>query len=316
MKQTMNKRIKSTARIFIFSVILLLASCVSHPNIDPQDEQYLYPQETYLPQDFNWEQVAPGISRFDFQNKEFPIIYHAVRIDLTQPELQIVCFPDSPTMQSVYKPLPQEIPQPFIFKSIRTRSFAKKYGCIIAINASPFGGKNGKWDTEAKVTSTRQIAGVHKADGIIISNPRSNYSVLCFRKEIQEDGSSCWSAKIESTQNKDIIKDWDFAFSGFTTVLKKGVVKESSLINHDSRSSAGLSQDGKCLYLLVAEGEYPSKSEGLSYNQCGEILKEMGCYDAMELDGGGSSELCINGKSILTYKNFRYQVNSFGFKLN
>ena len=67
---------------------------------------------------------------------------------------------------------------------------------------------------------------------------------------------------------------------------------------------------------MVAEGEYPSKSEGLSYPQCGEIFKKMGCYDALEVDGGGSSELCINGKSILSYKTFRYQGNSFGFRLS
>lgn len=312
----MNKRIKSAVMIRFLFVILLLTSCVSHPAINPQDEQFLYPSESYLPQEFYWEHIAPGISRFDFQNSEFPIIYHAVRIDLTQPGLQIVCFPDASTLQTKNGTVQQEIPQPFIFKSITTRKFAKKYDCIIAINASNFGGKNGKWDTKAKITSTRQIAGVHKADGIIISTPRANYSVLCFKKETHEDGSSSWLAKIESTQNTKNIEEWDFAFSGFSTVLEQGIVKNFSLINHDSRSGVGISEDGTILYLLVAEGENPSKSEGLSYPQCGQIFKAMGCYNAMELDGGGSSELCINGKSILSYKNFRYQANSFGFKLN
>ena len=66
---------------------------------------------------------------------------------------------------------------------------------------------------------------------------------------------------------------------------------------------------------MVAEGENTSKSEGLSYPQCGTIFKALGCTDALEMDGGGSSELCINGKSILSYKNRRTQANSLGFSV-
>ena len=302
----------------IAAILFFSVSCVSsdHPQISAYDEEIQYPASSYIPQDFNWEQVAPGISRFDFQNKEFPIIYHAVRIDLTQPGLQLVCFPDSSTIVSNNDELSQSIEQPFIFKGIRTQKFAKKYDCTIALNASPFGGKNGTADILVKLGSTRQITGIHKVNGIIISKPVRKYAQICFNQKEQSDGTVSWSAKIESSQTTENIAGWDYAFGGFYTILEQGNVRDFPARNHDSRSGAGLSQDGKYLYLLVAEGEYPSKSEGLSYNQCGEIFKEMGCYDAMELDGGGSSELCINGKSILTYKNFRYQANSFGFKLN
>ena len=67
--------------------------------------------------------------------------------------------------------------------------------------------------------------------------------------------------------------------------------------------------------VLVVEDEKPGKSRGLSYSQCGQILRAMGCSDALEFDGGGSSELCINGCSVLSYRVLHRQANSFGFKV-
>ena len=307
---------KRKFHIFVLLVqIALFVSCVSHPKITPQDESILYPEQTYIPQKFDWQEIAPGIWAFTFHNKAFPVIYHAVKINLNQAELKISCFPDSSTITKKYGTIPQEIPQPFIYKGIKTKNFAQQTKSIVAINASPFGGKNGAWDVIAKLSSTRQIVGVHKADGILISKPLPQYCAICFYRQQNEEGENFWRAKIESSQTEESIKDADYAFGGFFTVLEEGIVQDFPSRIHDSRSGVGISEDGTILYLMVAEGENPSKSEGLSYPQCGQIFKAMGCYDAMELDGGGSTELCLNGKSVLTYKTFRYQGNSFGFTL-
>ena len=95
-------------------------------------------------------------------------------------------------------------------------------------------------------------------------------------------------------------------------MLEDGAVLQDFIRRGDSRSGVGLSADGKTLFILVVEGERPLQSRGLSYPQCGEIFREMGCSDALELDGGSSSELCINGKSVLSYKVITRQANSFG----
>ena len=47
---------------------------------------------------------------------------------------------------------------------------------------------------------------------------------------------------------------------------------------------------------------------------CAKILKRIGCSDALEMDGGSSTELCINGKSVLTPCIKATQANSIGFK--
>ena len=208
----MNKKFRTIVKLFFLSVTLFFTACASHPYITPPDEKQLYPPESYLPQEFYWQEVAPGISRFDYRNPQFPIIYHAIRIDLTQPGLELICFPDASTVLSKYGEIPQNIEQPFIYKGIKTLKFAQKYNCNIAMNASPFGGKNGAWDIIAKLGSTRQIVGIHKADGIIISQPVPRYAEICFKREQQEDGTISWVAKIESTQSAENISEWDYAF--------------------------------------------------------------------------------------------------------
>ena len=95
-------------------------------------------------------------------------------------------------------------------------------------------------------------------------------------------------------------------------MLDRGKVREDFIRRGDSRTGVGLSADGRTLYILLVEGERQRQSRGLSYPQCGQIFKSMGCSDALELDGGSSSELCIMGKSVLSYKVRSRQANSFG----
>lgn len=298
------------------AVLVILAGCASHPQISEDLEAYLYPAESYLPENFEWQEVRPGISRFDFENPDFPVVYHAVRINLATEGLDIVCFPDKKFAQKKSgidenSADDLRVPQPFIYRGKKTRAFALQNECVVAMNATPFGGKNGKWDFAAKIGATRQIVGVHIADKFQISAPVRNYAALVFRRAQENQGD--FIAEVVDFQSDDFFADCDYAFGGFFMVLRDGKVQDFKVRTHDSRSGAGVSADGRILYLLVVEGEFPKKSEGLSYPQCGEIFKAMGCANALEFDGGSSSQLYINGKNAMNYSTIVVQGNSFGF---
>lgn len=284
--------------LFLLALTLIFNSCVSHPYIEPEQELVLFPEELYIPETFEWKKLDSDhdIEYLDFENKAFPIIYHAVKINLQDPDLQIEAFPGTPDT-------------PTLFKSERTLEFARKTDCTVAINASPFCGKSGKWDLAAKLGSTRQIVGTHIINGIVFSPPNQRYAALSFTKN--ETG---WNAKVIRSQTEEVLNNCDFAFGGFYVILEDGIEQTFRAANHDSRTAAGLSEDGKYLFILVAEGEFPHQSKGLSFQQCAKIFKKMGCSDALEFDGGGSAQLCLNGKSVLSYPNLRYQANSFGFR--
>jgi hypothetical protein len=64
------------------------------------------------------------------------------------------------------------------------------------------------------------------------------------------------------------------------------------------RTTMGYTADGK-LIILVIQGRFPGIAEGASLEQEAKILAQLGCIEAMNLDGGGSSCLLINGKETI-----------------
>lgn len=265
---------------FILILSLLFISCAGVPRqqISPEEEALLYPVESYIPEAFDWQEVCPGVSRYDFYSARhagaggFPLIYHAVRIDLTlagkDRPLHLTCA-----------------------RGMNTAIFAENENLTVAVNATPY-------------DKTGALVGVHKEDGTMLSAPVARYAAIAFAE-------GC--ARIFASQSLEELDEFPYAFGGFFTVLEGGEVRKDFVRRRDSRSGAGVSADGRTLFILVVEGEHPQQSTGLSYPQCGEIFRAMGCSDALEFDGGGSADLCINKKSVLSYKVRRIVGNCFGF---
>lgn len=61
------------------------------------------------------------------------------------------------------------------------------------------------------------------------------------------------------------------------------------------RTAMGYTSDGK-LIVLVIQGRFPGIAEGATLTQEAEIFRDLGCAEALNLDGGGSSCMLINGK--------------------
>lgn len=61
------------------------------------------------------------------------------------------------------------------------------------------------------------------------------------------------------------------------------------------RSAIGQTKEGKII-LLTADGRN-NQSVGLTINELQTLMKELGCINAINLDGGGSSTLFINGRT-------------------
>lgn len=64
------------------------------------------------------------------------------------------------------------------------------------------------------------------------------------------------------------------------------------------RTVIGYTNDNKII-ILVIQGRFPRIAEGATLQQEAKIMKDLGCVEAMNLDGGGSSCLLINGKETI-----------------
>jgi hypothetical protein len=68
---------------------------------------------------------------------------------------------------------------------------------------------------------------------------------------------------------------------------------------HLPRTAMGYTRDGR-LIILVVQGRTPGVAAGASLEEEAAILLELGCYEALNLDGGGSSCMLVNGKETIT----------------
>lgn len=67
----------------------------------------------------------------------------------------------------------------------------------------------------------------------------------------------------------------------------------TSIPNVHPRTAAGMTADNE-LILLVVDGRQ-SASRGVDLYELARILEDLGCVDALNLDGGGSSTMIVNG---------------------
>lgn len=64
------------------------------------------------------------------------------------------------------------------------------------------------------------------------------------------------------------------------------------------RTMMGYTKDHKMI-IMVVEGRHPGVAEGASLIQAAELMAGLGCIEALNLDGGGSSCMLINGKETI-----------------
>lgn len=82
------------------------------------------------------------------------------------------------------------------------------------------------------------------------------------------------------------------AAAGFSPLIRDGTAIEDRGGDIEPRTAVGLDSRGR-LVLTVAEGRRPGRSEGLTLAELARLMLELGCVEALNLDGGGSSVLVV-----------------------
>ncbi|MFC7374640.1 MULTISPECIES: phosphodiester glycosidase family protein [unclassified Brachybacterium] len=98
------------------------------------------------------------------------------------------------------------------------------------------------------------------------------------------------SVEIEVGPSEDV----DLGIAGSHQILEDGTVPDmgsgSLVTGEHPRTAVGVSKDGSELFVMVIDGR-SSSSRGMTLPEAGKILQDMGAYNALNLDGGGSSAL-------------------------
>jgi Phosphodiester glycosidase len=65
----------------------------------------------------------------------------------------------------------------------------------------------------------------------------------------------------------------------------------------DPRTAIGTNRNGRYIYLVVVDGRQPFYSKGATFAELADLLKDLGAFNAMSLDGGGSSTMVVEGEN-------------------
>ena len=79
------------------------------------------------------------------------------------------------------------------------------------------------------------------------------------------------------------------ATTGFQLILSKGKLTVNPGGARHPRTAIGTDEKGGILWLVVVDGRQRRYSEGMNMHELASFMKELGCWTATNMDGGGSS---------------------------
>ena len=103
--------------------------------------------------------------------------------------------------------------------------------------------------------------------------------------------------KLQINTNIEPNRNWKMMIGGHALLVENGAIKKytkdvNSIGGVRARTAVGISQDGKTVYIVSAEGR-TNRSPGLSLNELSQFMLDLGAFKAMNLDGGGSTAMAV-----------------------
>jgi hypothetical protein len=197
-----------------------------------------------------------------------------------------------------------------------TSAAARKYDFALTLNASFFGAPRQRdvWGRNIRYYSGNctMPLGWHVQQGRIITKPDGDK--LTATMLVHEDGRVSLHDKLLTLPPHTA-----YAVSGNAMVLKAGqVVSQDAAGARHPRSVVGLSQDGNTLWLVAVDGRQEGWSRGASMRELGELMRDLGAYEAINLDGGGSTALVVKdlGTGTFAVANRPSESSTEGYPVN
>ncbi len=130
--------------------------------------------------------------------------------------------------------------------------------------------------------------GLYVRDGVTLKNTFDSNDRSFFA--ITNDGKAAIGMVEDYPVLKDEIKE---AVGGSARLVRDGVVVPQADTSIEPRTAIGISEEKDKVFIMVIDGRNFSYSNGMTFTELGQIMQALGAYDAINLDGGGSSAFFI-----------------------
>lgn len=206
----------------------------------------------------------------------------------------------------------------FSYTTNKAINVVMKNGKMVAYNNHSFPGRRKDTLTyQHPLGSAIGITKKHKADVAWIFTDSTNDKVYALQqpvKPLRDSFNTISLNKVQQYLKKSgagNLKKWKMkaAAGGGPVLVQYGEIAISN--NEELRFAGNAVKDKhprtamgytgkKTLIILVVEGRHPGIAEGADLLQLASLLKGLGCVEALNLDGGGSSGMLVNGKPTIT----------------
>jgi hypothetical protein len=191
--------------------------------------------------------------------------------------------------QFIVTPPDDDVQGDGVLKARTTSQFLAEFGVQIAINGDGFF----PWWSRSPVDYYPHVGDPVTPNGFTASKGDRYASGL---QDISPEPTLYISRGSELVFNRPPSNIYN-ALSGDRMLLQGGeIISGLDDTKTDPRSAIGINRNGRYIYLVVVDGRQPFYSEGATYVELAELLQELGVFNAMSLDGGGSSTMVIKGK--------------------
>jgi hypothetical protein len=261
-------KIKPTTWLAGFlSVVLLTGIACDLSRFNPTSIKLTQPEpeKRQLFQGITYERIVTQDPR--------PMVIHVVTIDLKANGIKTLVTSGDPDQ-----------PRPLSAK--RTTQFLEDNKLQLAINGDMFQ----PWQDLGPLGYSPQPGervtpnGFAASKGVVYSQDTDEQPTLY----IYQNNKASMNALIGKVYN---------AVSGFPLVLWNGKIIEGLGNDVDPRTAVGLNRAGNKLIIVIVDGRQPGYSEGATYAEIAQILLDHKAWSGMNLDGGGSSTLVIEGEN-------------------
>jgi hypothetical protein len=209
-----------------------------------------------------------------------PLSMHVLKIDLTDPSLEL----------AVAMSADPDVGGPAEARLVDPISLANDAGLIAAVNANAWrnlaDGPDREVPTEYLENGYCDILGWVKAK----EGMRSLVEPAFWAFWIDANGVPHIGSLHKPVEAR-------LAIAGFGGLLEGGQTLPKDGGPLHPRTAIGLDSEKRELTLLVVDGRQPGVSEGVTETELAKLMAELGCSDALNLDGGGSSILLKMGSS-------------------
>lgn len=202
------------------------------------------------------------------------IVIHVMLVELDAPGIRFLVTPGDPSPDG-------EI------RARTTSQFLDEFGLQVAVNGDFFEPtwSNSPWDYYPHIGDLIYLNGFASSNGVVYSEGKPNSPTLYISRENQAG----FKLSTDGAYN---------AISGNAMFLERGNIQvHLGFADLHPRTAVALDRGSRTLIVIVVDGRQPNYSEGVTLAELAEIAIEYGAYTALNLDGGGSTTLVIEGES-------------------